>query len=100
MQYMYVNWIHSEPDEPQELYSEIDDLGWEIRKIEIFRDGRVGCASLSHSSNSTGLSIEEIPSIEEIAMDAQFSPKEITKADFEKVWNLYSHEILPTSPVD
>lgn len=95
MRYMYVNWKHSNSNEPEDLYSEINDSGWEIRKVEIFRDGRVGCADSSHFTNSTELSIVEIPSIEEISIDTQFSPKEITKEDFEKVWNLYSQDILP-----
>ena len=47
MRYIKVKWIHSYPDEPVLLYSEIDDSGWEVRKVEVFPDGAYGYANAS-----------------------------------------------------
>jgi hypothetical protein len=86
MRYIRVKWIHSHPDEPVLMYSELDDAGWEIRKVEVFPNGSVGFASLTEATPSTRLSIEPLPSLDEIASDPQFEPVEITKDEFEKVW--------------
>src|SRR5258705_13531981 len=42
MQYIRVRWKHALPDEPVELLSELDSESWEVRKVEVFRDGRLG----------------------------------------------------------
>jgi hypothetical protein len=34
MKYLKVVWVHDLPGEPVLLYSEVDDEGWEIRKVE------------------------------------------------------------------
>ena len=44
MTYLKCNWNHSFPDAPITLYSELDDLRWELRKVEVFRDARMGYA--------------------------------------------------------
>jgi hypothetical protein len=86
MRYIYVRWNHCHSDEPVDLYIEIDEQASEVRKVEIFRDCQAGCASLYHSSNSTKLSLETIPSLEEIASNPEFEPKNISQEEFEKVW--------------
>jgi len=42
MTYLKVKWIHSHPDAPVLLYSELDRERWEVRKVEVFRDGSLG----------------------------------------------------------
>jgi hypothetical protein len=86
MNYIRVKWLHSFEDEPVFMYSELDDERWEIRKVEIFADGRRGFASAFESAGGSGLSKEPLPSIEEIASDQQFEPVAITKDEFESVW--------------
>ena len=86
MRYYRVRWIHEFMDEPLDLYSEVDEDGWEQRKVEIFRDGRMGYAEATAHSLSTELSEKVLPSLEEIAADPQFQPSEITQAAFEEVW--------------
>lgn len=86
MNYLCVKWIHSFPDEPVWLYSEIDAERWETRKVEIFADGRYGYASATESSGGTGLGEGPIPTLAEIARDPQFEPSEITKEKFEQEW--------------
>jgi hypothetical protein len=88
MKYIKVKWLHSNPDEPVLLYSELDKDRWETRKVEVFADGRMGFASATEATPSTGtrLSIEPLPTLNEIARDPQFQPVEITKDEFEKLW--------------
>jgi hypothetical protein len=86
MNYVKVKWIHSHADEPVWLYSELDDKRWEIRKVEVFADGSQGYANKSDAIGTTKLSIEPLPSLEEIASDSQFVPFEITRQEFEEIW--------------
>lgn len=67
MRYLMVRWIHDLCDEPVELYSELDDADYEIRKVEIYRDGRRDFADEASSSGSTMLGEGPLPSLEEIA---------------------------------
>ncbi len=85
MQYLKVLWSHDLPEEPVELYSELDDAGYEIRKVEIYRDGRRDFADGDSSSGATVLGEGPFPSLEEIAEQEDFSPTLIEKADFERV---------------
>ena len=84
--YLQVKWTHSLSSEPVVMYSEIDQDGWELRKVEVYADGRMGFASSSESKAGSGLSKEPLPSIDEIAADPQFEPAEINQIDFERIW--------------
>lgn len=92
MVYIYVEWIHDFIDEPIILISELDENRYETRKIEIYKDGQVGFAYNDVEVLKTGLGIEPVPSIDQIESESEFSPKEITKEDFEKFW---SDKVLP-----
>jgi hypothetical protein len=86
MQYIRVLWKHTHPDDPTLLYSELDEARWEVRKVEVFRDGRLGYASGTDSKGNTWLGIEPVPALSEIALDPQFEPAEIPKDEFEEIW--------------
>src|SRR5207248_1876118 len=86
MRYLRVQWRHFHPDEPVEIYTELREDGWEVRKVEVFPDGRIGFASPTEGSGSTMLSVEPLPSLEEIAADPQFKPTEIGREEFENMW--------------
>jgi hypothetical protein len=86
MKYLLVKWLHNFPNEPALIYSELDELSNEVRKIEIFPDGSKGFASATENCGDTELSIEPIPDITEIMKDGQFQPKEINNDEFEKAW--------------
>ncbi|CAH1203852.1 hypothetical protein PAECIP111891_02448 [Paenibacillus allorhizoplanae] len=92
MEYIYVEWKHSFIDEPIILISEIDENRFETRKIEIYRNGKVGFAYQDVEVMNTRLSIESVPSIEEIATEVDFIPKTILKEEFEKFW---SDKVVP-----
>lgn len=42
--YLRVEWVHDIPNEPVILFSELDDEMWELRKVEVYRDGTAGYA--------------------------------------------------------
>jgi hypothetical protein len=86
MKYLMVDWLHNFSDEPIKIYSEIDEQRNEVRKIELFRDGKIGYATETVEFGGCGLSECPIPEIEEIATNPQFKPIEITREEFEEVW--------------
>ena len=86
MFYMKVLWRHNMPNEPVELYSELDDGRYEVRKVEIFGDGRRYFADSQRSSGTTVLGEGPLPTFEEIAEQEEFSPTAISCTDFENVW--------------
>lgn len=87
MIYLRCRLKHSFRDEPTLLYSELDDERWECRKVEIFADGRTGYADRHQESGSTILGSVPVPSLAEITADLQFDPIEVSKEEFESVWN-------------
>ncbi len=86
MRHVRVAWNHDEPDDPITLFSEIDADAWEIRKVEVFRDGRMGFADASESSESARLGLMPVPDLAEIARSPEFRPAEITREEFDQIW--------------
>ena len=68
------------------LYSEIDDVGVETRKVEVYRDGRKDYADASHSTGTTVLGETTMPTMKEIAEQPEFSPDAIEQEEFDEVW--------------
>jgi hypothetical protein len=89
MKYIHVKWIHSFPNEPITLFSELDDDRYEVRKLEIFPDGSADRASADVSVGKTVLGELPIPSLEGINFDPQFQAEEITQSEFEVVWRAH-----------
>lgn len=87
MNYIKVKWIHSLPQEPVWLYSELDEERWEIRKIEIYADGSLGYADATRAHGSTRLGECPIPPLTEISCDHQFEAVEITDKEFDDIWS-------------
>jgi hypothetical protein len=84
--YIRVKWIHSNPDYPVFMYSELDESRWEVRKVERFEDGRIGFASATENGGGTRLGLEPVPTLEEINADKQFEALEVSSSEFEQVW--------------
>ncbi|WP_409527004.1 DUF6881 domain-containing protein [Rhizobium sp. BK650] len=84
--YIRVRWLHSSSDDPADLWSELDADREEVRKVEIWSDGRVGYASDAGEISGTRLGKVPVPPLNEINLDPQFQAKAITKADFETCW--------------
>jgi hypothetical protein len=68
--------------------SELDGLRMEVRKVEVFKGGKLGYASASHPNTATKLGIEAVPSLREIASQPEFKPRVSSAAEFEKMWKL------------
>jgi hypothetical protein len=84
--YLKVIWHHDFVDEPVLLYSEVGTDGYESRKVELYRDGRGDYADGSSSTGDTELGEIPIPSVEEMAAQAEFTPFVIDSEEFEAVW--------------
>ena len=87
LEYLACKWHHDDAGYPIELYSELDDGRWEVRKVEVFRDGRMQCASASGASGDTCLGLMPVPSLAEIAANPEFTPAILDHATFEEIWN-------------
>lgn len=85
-QYFKCKWIHSNPEDPTLLYSELDDTRMETRKIEIWSDNQIGFADQREHSAKTELGKVAVPELSDIAKDPQFQPIKISKNEFEEVW--------------
>ncbi len=94
MQYIAVEWLHNEPDDPILLYSELGKSRGELRKVEVCRDGTLHFADVLHKTDQTALSLELIPSLEETASDPEFNPKAISQAEFEQIWQTATRSSL------
>ncbi|MBY0568278.1 MAG: hypothetical protein K2P70_13265 [Hyphomonadaceae bacterium] len=86
MSYIRVAWRHSSIDEPILLYGELDDDRWEVRKVEVFRDGRMGYAASNSTFAGTGLRLAPVPPLLVIAQEPEFDAQEISSDEFELVW--------------
>jgi len=85
--YIRVRWLHDLDDEPVDLWSELDGERFEMRKLEAFRDGRVGFASATESAHGTQLGSIPVPPLNEIAREPEFAPEEVSQEAFEIRWN-------------
>jgi hypothetical protein len=88
MKYIHYLWIHKFQDYPVILVSEVDDQWFEKRKVEMWRNGKIGWADENSSSKGTILGFHAIGSLEENNSTSEFSGVEITKEEFEIFWNL------------
>lgn len=79
-------WHHDNQEYPIELYSELGEDGFEVRKVEVYANGTYGFAhSQSHSPN-THLGEKPVPSVAEINKDSQFHAIEIAQSEFDVIW--------------
>ena len=86
MKYLKVRWRHQIVTEPVILLSELDDERYEVRKVEIFSDGRMGFASEREASAETILGEKPLPPDTEIASDPCFIVEPLTAEAFEIAW--------------
>lgn len=89
MEYIDVSWLHKHVDEPVRMVSELDDVRFEVRKLEFYADGRVGMAVGVEEIQGTRLGGEPIPPLDEVNADPQFSGKYIAATEFEELWSAH-----------
>jgi hypothetical protein len=83
--YFACRWDHDSHEDPVLIYEELDAQRFETRKVEEFRDGRIRSDSAALDL-STRLSTEPIPSLDEIANQAEFTVLPLSESEFEEVW--------------
>ncbi|MCT2589091.1 hypothetical protein LHJ74_03920 [Streptomyces sp. N2-109] len=81
-----VRWHHDFEDEPTVLYSEIGPDGYEARKVEEFRDGRLAWADQYGAYGGAGLGEIPVGSIEEVRAQEEFTADVIACGEFRRVW--------------
>lgn len=89
MNFIDVQWHHTNPSMPVRLVSELDAERNEVRKLEFFLDGRVGYASEHASAHGTQLGFVPVPALEEINAQGEFSGASISVEQFEQLWSAH-----------
>lgn len=89
MKYVCVIWDHNFLDEPIEIYSELDDCDWEVRKLEIYPNGTATFADMTHSMGSSMLSLIPFPQLNEISSQPEFEAHEISASKFDELWDIF-----------
>lgn len=89
MPFLRVKWRHDDSGEPIEIYSQLDSTRFEVRKIEVFRDGTVQLAGPEVEQGDTYLSETAIPDVEAINADPDFSAEPIPGEQFWDLWRMY-----------
>lgn len=87
MRYWKVDWQHEFQVEPIRIYSEIGSDGYEVRKVQEYRDGRKLKADELHETGEIGLSEIPVGPIEDVDSQPEFSASLINREDFETEWD-------------
>lgn len=88
MTYFKCKWKHASPNDPILLYSELDEERWETRKVEIFRNGKMGFAGRDTEFGGSVLGLVPVPPLTVILDVPEFEPETITKDEFESAWKI------------
>lgn len=86
MRYQRVRWLQNSPEFPTLMYSEVDDDGWEVRKVDQYSNGHRDLASAGIETGITILGEGRVPPLDDINEDPQFEGEAITSEEFEAVW--------------
>jgi hypothetical protein len=85
--YLKVEWHHEFSDEPVLLYSELDGERYEVRKVEVYRDGTRTFANADTHGGTSMLGEVPAPTMERFAELAEFTAVEISRTEFEAEWS-------------
>ncbi|WP_339385805.1 DUF6881 domain-containing protein [Burkholderia sp. Ac-20379] len=85
-----VIWKHNCDTEPIRLVSVLDRNRHEVRKLEFYRDGRVGFADDKRSALGTQLGYLPVPALTEINANPEFEARETTMKAFETLWSRHA----------
>ena len=82
--FLATEWIHEFKDQPRFLYFELDEERYDVRRVEVFRDGRA-----VRFEDEMELADQPVPSVQEInaAPGGEFRAWDIGKAEFEELWS-------------
>jgi len=85
-EYLKVRWLHQDPQYPILLFSEIGKDRYELRKVEVYADGRLEFAAEEWCTGDTALGDLPVPPAAEIAADPQFIVESTSPTEFEAMW--------------
>ncbi len=85
MRYFKVTKPSTENDEGYEILSEVDDEGFESRKVQKFRDGRTECAGGFVQTDRTWLD-DDLVDLATLSADPNVIAAEITPSQFQAEW--------------
>lgn len=87
MAFAHVYWIHDLADEPTQFFCEVDEDGYETRKVVRYRDGTLAYADATEQHGGTYLSPEPFPPFGQPSPDTRFVITEITQLEFDTMWH-------------
>jgi hypothetical protein len=79
-------WVSAPEEEPVDWFDELDALRRSIRCVRRFRDGSLRAYSYTTLHWRDHMPEGSLPSLEEINSNPEFRAKEITKDEFDLVW--------------
>ena len=90
MQYVLVEWDHDLDDEPYLIYSELDDVRRETRRVEFYRNG-VTFSYGGERGNEGALAAEPFPAdlreLKSEDIEGDFIARSISAGLFYEIWN-------------
>ncbi|HLL88276.1 MAG TPA: hypothetical protein VK324_03140 [Tepidisphaeraceae bacterium] len=88
MKYLQLKWKETDTTLPSSMVCEIDDEGWERRKVEFWSDGRKGYASSDAEVGGTGIGLEPwLPEhLGQLFEDPEFEAVRLDRSQFEQIW--------------
>lgn len=89
MEYYKIQWIHNFEDEPVLIFSEVGEDKYETRKVEIYKNGKIGYAFENLEFNGAGLSEKPFPPLNELNGKDEYEEiltSEISIGEFEAIW--------------
>jgi hypothetical protein len=95
MRYQRIVWASSLESEPVHLYAEIDSDGYEVRKVDEYRNGHLDRADRNGGSGSTFVSDYYVPEIERVSAIRDFEATAISADEFETVWRRAARQGAP-----
>lgn len=84
--YLKIDWKNGAPADPATYFCEIDDEGWELRRVEIFQNGKMAYADRQLAVGCEGLGLAQVPSLSKIRQDPEIEAWEISENDFDFMW--------------
>jgi hypothetical protein len=88
MEYIKILWKHLEKNYPRQIYVQLNDQRYEVRKVEIYEDDRIAYAD-GNAENGAFLSPEPYTSLDEFnssnGIDEVFATV-ISAEEFEQAW--------------
>jgi uncharacterized protein DUF6881 len=82
-----VVWHHASPDDPVLLYHDVGGGLWELRKVEVYADGRMDVADAESQTGTTWLSDQALMPLQEIRAQREFESEAVSATEFDAIWN-------------